>query len=32
MIQQPPTDLDRDALRARYDEAVIEINFMRKGC
>jgi hypothetical protein len=31
MIQQPPADLDREALRACYDEAVIEINGARRG-
>ena len=30
-IQELPTNLDCDALRARYDEAVIEINFTRRG-
>ena len=30
-IQQPPADLDRDAMRARYDEAVTEINVTRRG-
>jgi hypothetical protein len=31
MIQQPPADLDRDALRVRYEEAVTEINNTRRG-